>query len=213
MEVEIAGRIVEVINIQKNIKGTYLRILNPRQIVITSKKSFTNKEMLSFINNHIKWIEKKLGSMIYYDLEDDEIVLFGKMYQIIIDDSNEFKFLGNKIYLKNKNEINTVYDYGYKIIENKFYEILKTMDLNKKITLSFRKMKTRWGVCHYHKNKVVLNKTLIFVPMELVSYVIYHELVHFYYPNHSKDYYNKLSQVCPLHKEYRKQLRKYLINY
>jgi len=58
--------------------------------------------------------------------------------------------------------------------------------------VTIRKMKTRWGSCNYHKKSINLNLELIKKPLECVEYVIFHELTHLIYPNHSKDFYNYL---------------------
>ena len=47
-------------------------------------------------------------------------------------------------------------------------------------------MKTRWGSCNPHKSYINLNIELIKKPKICIEYVVFHELVHLIYPNHSK---------------------------
>lgn len=56
--------------------------------------------------------------------------------------------------------------------------------------IEIRKMKRRWGCCFPKMRKVVFNLSLIKTPMECIEYVVLHELSHFKYQNHSKEFYN-----------------------
>ena len=63
--------------------------------------------------------------------------------------------------------------------------------------LRIRDMKTRWGSCLVKKGVITLNKHLIEAPRNCIEYVIMHELCHFIYPNHSKQFYSFLSMLMP----------------
>ncbi len=67
----------------------------------------------------------------------------------------------------------------------------------RKLKLSFAK--GRWGSCTL--TTLSLNARLIFLPIELVDYVIVHELCHVAHLNHSAEYYAFLAQKMPKHKE------------
>lgn len=68
-----------------------------------------------------------------------------------------------------------------------------------------KKMKRRWGSCTAD-NKIYLNIELVSAPIELIDYVIIHELCHFIEHNHSPRYYTILGQICPDWKKLRKDL-------
>ena len=59
-------------------------------------------------------------------------------------------------------------------------------------TIKTRKMKTRWGSCT-HKNSICLNIGLVVLPDELQDYIIMHELIHTKIKNHSKEFWDELS--------------------
>ena len=81
---------------------------------------------------------------------------------------------------------------------------------NKKNTvLKFRRMKTRWGVCHITKNYINLSSFLIHVPLNLVEYVIIHEFCHFKFPNHNQSFYNEVKKYCPDYKTRIKELKSF----
>ena len=76
-------------------------------------------------------------------------------------------------------------------------------------TLTFRTMKTKWGVCHSTKGKITFNRSLVFLPPSIIEYVIYHELAHFRHPNHSEQFWQFLSSKMSDCKERRRALNAY----
>ncbi|MEE4311049.1 MAG: SprT family zinc-dependent metalloprotease [candidate division KSB1 bacterium] len=71
-----------------------------------------------------------------------------------------------------------------------------------------RNQKTRWGSCSSRSN-INLNIKLVFLPQELMDYVILHELVHTKVRNHSPEFWKMLDQYVPGAKAMDKQLKKY----
>ena len=74
-------------------------------------------------------------------------------------------------------------------------------------TLKYRNMLTRWGVCNPSKKTVTLNTELLKKDINLLDYVIIHELCHFFEPNHSKKFWNLVGLAYPDYKNARKALK------
>ncbi len=72
--------------------------------------------------------------------------------------------------------------------------------------LSIRAQKTRWGSCSSNKN-INLNCKLLFMPVDLVRYVMIHELCHTIEMNHSQRFWALVEECDPLYKQHRKQLK------
>lgn len=70
-----------------------------------------------------------------------------------------------------------------------------------------REQKTRWGSCS-HKGVIRFNWRIIMAPMELVDYIVVHELCHLKIPNHSPEFWQLVGSVVPDYKERRARLRK-----
>ena len=64
---------------------------------------------------------------------------------------------------------------------------------------------SNWGSCS-SANNVNLSTRLLFAPKDVIDYVIIHELAHLYEMNHSKKFWNIVSQVMPNYKEKEKWL-------
>ncbi len=67
-------------------------------------------------------------------------------------------------------------------------------------------MKTRWGSCNTQKGFINLNLELIKKTKICIEYVIFHELVHLIYPNHSKEFYKYLTLYMPDWEERKEKL-------
>ncbi len=68
--------------------------------------------------------------------------------------------------------------------------------------------KTRWGSCSSLGN-LNYNFRLVMGPHEIMDYLVVHELCHLVHPNHSRGYWDMVSQYFPRHKEARKWLKEH----
>lgn len=107
-------------------------------------------------------------------------------------------------YINNKTYIENIYN---KVLREIAFEIFSKLVIKYQEKMSkykikipdieIRKMKSRWGTCFTTKNKIVLNLALIKTPISCIEYVVVHELSHFKYQNHSKNFYNFVSLFIP----------------
>ena len=66
--------------------------------------------------------------------------------------------------------------------------------------VQIRNQHGRWGSCS-SRGVISLNCKLLFLPAELVRYVLLHELCHTRHLNHSKDYWQCLESIEPFYHE------------
>lgn len=71
--------------------------------------------------------------------------------------------------------------------------------------VAIRDQRSRWGSCSSKRN-LNFNYRLVFIPIELVDYVIVHELCHLEHFNHSELFWGTVARALPDFKERKKQL-------
>ena len=74
----------------------------------------------------------------------------------------------------------------------------------KKVKIKFQK--NSWGTCSIRKN-INLNRNLIFLPDNLIEYVILHELCHIKFLNHSLEFWELLEKYVPDWKIVKEELK------
>ena len=66
---------------------------------------------------------------------------------------------------------------------------------------------TRWGSCSSQKN-LNFNWKLIMAPIEVIDYVVTHELAHLTELNHSRAFWENVRRMFPLYRGYRTWLKR-----
>lgn len=62
---------------------------------------------------------------------------------------------------------------------------------------SVRSMKARWGSCMVHRDHILFNLYLVKAEKSHIDYVIVHELAHFLFPNHGREFKSFLTAKMP----------------
>jgi predicted metal-dependent hydrolase len=74
--------------------------------------------------------------------------------------------------------------------------------------VSVKQMRSRWGSCNQDKH-ITLNIFLLELPIELIDYVIMHELAHTRALNHGAEFWREFEAHLPGARNLRKQIRQY----
>ena len=69
-----------------------------------------------------------------------------------------------------------------------------------------QRMKTKWGSCNHRAGHIRLNTELVKKPIELLEYVIVHEMTHLLEPTHSERFIAILQEHYPTWREARAEL-------
>ena len=192
--------------IRKNNKNTYIRVKNST-IVVTTNYLTPTKMIEKLINNNTEFINNALNKSNKKE-EDTSFKLFGKSYDIVYGfPSTELS--ETKIYTKDIKSLNKyLSEYIYNIYLERLTYWYNTFEENiPSPNLKIRKMTSRWGVCNTKNKNITLNLELSKYKVQILDYVIVHELSHLIHPNHSKSFWNIVSKYYPNYKEARKYLK------
>ena len=213
---------------RKSIKTCRLKVFPDKTVKLSVPNSTPNEWIAQYLDNKSQWISSKIGKFeqtkgyaatteirngmsIQYLGEDlifsvskskkPLIYQEGKTLHICSPDINDQDKLFIQFEKWWRKEslclLNTQVDKLYPIIQK--YKVSKPR-------IMLRKMKTLWGSCSPHRGIVFFNQYLTKAKPACIEYVVLHELVHFLYPNHSKQFYNFLSNYMPDWKERKKVL-------
>ena len=207
MQIEIDDKVYQVEIIKKNNRNTYIRVKNGK-IVVTTNYLTSKNSIIKLINDNKKSILDMINIDKKKQEKEDNFYYFGKRYNVIYG-FNEIEFSDDKIYASNRRELDKyirnslkkIYqdriDYWYNLFDEKIPVP----------NLKIRKMTSRWGVCNIRNHNVTLNYQLVNYDISCLDYVIVHELSHFIYPNHSKEFWALVYKYYPKYKEMRKMLK------
>jgi predicted metal-dependent hydrolase len=177
---------------KRGMKNTYIRPKSSSLVQINSNQYFTQKDAKILIEKKIKWLEKSLLLFEKNSLEKDEFHFLGVKHKNL--DSRDL----NIFY---KNEAIKIIP---PIVEN--YSNLMSLYPSK---IKFRKNKRTWGSCNY-KNDLNFNFLLVKFPLEIIEYVVIHELAHIKHKNHSQRFWDLVEEYCSDYKK-REKLFKSLL--
>ncbi len=210
MEIEFLDKKYQVNVIKKNNKNTYIRVKPDLTILITTNVFMTKKKVNNLLLKHKEFLLKNIKRREQQLKKAQEFYYLGHKYDIIIvSSSKEIELADGKIYTPSIYKLDNWYNqerlnlFQQQLVINcNIFE-----EISFKPQLKIRKMKSRWGVCYPGKRLITLNSDLFRYSLEVIDYVIIHELAHFIYPNHSEDFWALVSKYCPCYREIRKILK------
>jgi hypothetical protein len=181
------------------------------------------KTFYQLLENITKKIEKKPSLIENYEnmiqkLKEKKYFYFNNQkFNIEFKQTKRFSYskLNNKILIPNDiKDIEIIEKYITKILIKNFsdYLINYIFDLNKKTynypikNIVIKSSKSKWGHCT-SKNEIMLNIKLLNGTKEQLDYVIFHEISHIKYKNHSKEFWLEVSKFCPNYKQIKKTFK------
>ncbi|MEN8117909.1 MAG: SprT family zinc-dependent metalloprotease [Bacteroidota bacterium] len=205
----------------KNIK---ISVKPDKSVLVSYPFYILTKKVVSFVQKNEDWIRRqqlKMESKKTRIKVDSELKT--KLHTILFlkGTTNKIRKEGNKIQI-------TVTDFGSDeslfFIEKNVTEVYRNeakrllpvrlkalaerhgFQFNK---VSIRNNRRNWGSCS-SKNNISLNLQMMKLPVELIDYIMLHELVHTEIKNHSPDFWKRLNGITNNRaRELAKQVRQY----
>jgi len=212
---------IKIDNIIRSKRRTIsLEITYDAKIVIKAPHYVSLNYLEDFVLRKKEWISKKLQVIQEKNAvkskrkfsDTGKILFLGKEFDICFNPNSKRITIADKLLIPIKYKtdakkfiINWYKKQTKKILNKRVEEIAKLFGfIYKSIRIS--DAKTRWGSCS-GKNNLNFAWRIIMAPIQIIDYVIIHELVHTQIKNHSREYWNKVMSICPNCKIYRKWLK------
>jgi len=179
---------------QEHFSHLLKRIVKKQEIKTSKVNYFTFKEVLDkgyfkFSNEIYNLEYKKIRGI---KLNDDNIIYINPQMDSKLIEKKIIKLLINKYE-------NRIVQYVQEI-NNSTYKFLNLGEV------CLKYVNSKWGHCT-HKNDIMINLKLLNASIEILNYVIIHELAHIKYKNHSLSFWREVEKFCPNYKKIRKDLK------
>ena len=182
-----------------------------------------NESIRKFINENNDWILKKTrfykklnDKLEYGPLQKDEIVYLGRKYRVqIVKDRIQYATISQNLmkitfHVKDRRKhrksiVGWYREQTKKILDN------KVPFFGKKLSISYgrvriRDQKTRWG-SRSKQGNLNFNLLLSALPINIIDYIIIHELFHMIEFNHSSHFWKLVQDALPTYKHCKAWLR------
>ncbi|MCX8129524.1 MAG: M48 family metallopeptidase [Clostridia bacterium] len=227
-------KIIEYTIILSNRKSVGISVSVKNGVRVSAPHWVGRKQIEDIVNQKAEWIARKLEELserqpasIRKELADDTDLLYlGRiLYLKLVEDRNikksSLRTAGDMIIITLPNGLGKE-EYGERIrkIVVEWYRERAMEVLNERVQIfspamgvraseiKIKQQKTRWGSCSSRGN-INFNWKLVMFPLDIIDYVVVHELAHLKVLNHSKKFWEVVGSVMPDYKTREKQLREY----
>ena len=162
---------MEVQIVKSRRKTISIQIKDSETVIVKAPNRVSKREIQEVLEKHRKWIGEKLLEAKKQEKETEKI---RKLSDIELRELTE---RAGEVF-KRKVE---------------YYAPLVGVTYGR---ITIRNQRTRWGSCS-SKGNLNFNVALMRAPIEILEYVVVHELCHRLYLNHSKEFWKEVERVLP----------------
>ena len=208
-EYKLDGKKYNVVVEKKANKNTYIKIKDDLTIYVTTNYLVRKADIKHLLETEKDYLRKVLKKVKSRNEKNNDFYYLGKKYDIIIVPFDKINVDDNKIYVKSelvlekwlKKEMKKIFSERLKSCYELFEENIPLPELK------IRTMKTRWGVCNRRNLTVTLNSKLIRYEIDVIDYVIIHELSHLVHFDHSREFWKTVEKYKPDYRKWVKVLK------
>lgn len=188
-------------------------VIKQGEVIVRIPTKLALSTAQDFVDKKRHWIKQKLEQLPTKQVKaytnGESFLFLGETYELKIHTSGPENTIkhdthGITLYTKKKEMaaegIKRQLEKWYRqqaneILTSRFYLLAKMHQFSPK-SLTIKTYKARWGSC-YRSGDIQLNWKLIMAPIEIIDYVILHELCHLHQHNHSRAFWQLVADVCP----------------
>lgn len=209
-----------------NKKTISIEVTSKAELIVRAGKGYSQKRILEILNEKKDWIIEKVR---YIRSKNEEVInrtlenganlyYLGEKYTLELHNNKTKKEVidtkSKKITLYNSNrdeecikdQLKKLYKiYAQSYMSERVNYFSRFFDIKYKST-SIKSQKRIWGSCT-KDNKLSFNWKIIMANIDVIDYLIVHEMSHMEFKNHSNDFWNEVARIIPDYKEKRKWLK------
>jgi predicted metal-dependent hydrolase len=158
--------------------------------------------------NLAEWLQLNERHVTREYVNGQSFLYLGRNYRLkLVDDKlGELKF-SKGYFLLSKDELSNAEQYFIDFYRNKLKEKIKSLIIRYKEQLGVSpndikvmELKNRWASCSA-KGNINFHWKCAMAPMDVLQYIIVHELAHLIHLNHTKEFWNEVDKVLPKYEE------------
>ncbi|WP_252243084.1 MULTISPECIES: SprT family zinc-dependent metalloprotease [unclassified Clostridium] len=242
MNFEYKGESIDFQIIRRKRKSICIKIDLNGEVQVVAPMRTSKEHILNFVNSKHDWIVEKrrelknvLNKKVKREfINDGTFMYLGKEYPILLIFNDKVKkisidFIDESLNSNIDSEFefiiktNTYENEKLKKALEKWYRG-KTLDIVKErikvhqwefkdkiIKITVKEQKRRYASINI-KNEVYFNWRISMAPLEVIDYIVVHEMCHMDFRNHSKQFWNRVEEVMPNYKRCHEYLKENGIN-
>lgn len=202
-------------------KTLNISVERDRSIVVRAPKHVTEEKIQAVVHSRQEWIKDKLAHVQKYPavvepkefVSGESLLYLGKNYQLsLVNEPIEGVQFNQRFIISqdNQHKANEMFREWYinqakkkiKPVAQRYAKRLGVEYEECKVS----EMKYRWGSCT-PKGNIIFNWRIIKAPMQVVEYLVAHELAHLIEPNHTDQFWHILSIQIPNYSKHKEWLK------
>lgn len=200
-------------------KTISLSVDNQLNVVVRAPLHASQQRIRSFVAQNEEWIYKRKALIGQYNIAHpcvsgeygQRIFYLGREYTIAPTES-KYVYLGDaSLFVPTRKPVKQQLTEWYKkqaravlTERTEYYAALWKLDY-KHVRIS--SARTRYGSCS-PDNGISYTFRMVMLPIDLIDYVVVHELCHTCYKDHQKSFWNAVQNILPDYKDRRKRINK-----
>lgn len=214
-------------------KTLSIQVNESGELIVRAPKSTSEKLIYDFIESHRRWILEKQKEVLtlkskiktYQFNEGEEFLFLGKRLKLrLIKNSSMHDLISPIVINENSIMLREEYLNNTKKVFQKFYMSEATKVLEDRVQFYIKKYFEKFYVKLNYNNIKISNSRraiascsakgnlnfswrIIQAPMEIIDYVVVHEIVHLEHKHHKKSFWLKVKMLKPDYKENIKWLK------
>ncbi len=196
-----------------------MQVADDGRLVVRAPLRMPEFFIAQFVGQKMDWIDKtrrlltsKKRISKQYN-EGEQFLYLGQEYPLVIDTAARTRLSFENQFIMpalTSTQGRKLFESWYKVQAQKLF-LERAHYFADKMNAQFKAVrltnaKTRWGSCNVH-GSLRLNWRLIMAPIEIIDYVVVHELAHTLQLNHSYEFWAIVERQIPDYKIKRKWLR------